>query len=103
MRSSFGDSMRSARQPTPEVTTVERPLPVGLEDLFHGVIKKMKIKRKMFDDSGKRTTTDTPSWRCPSNPASRRAARSDLRELGIRREGGQRDLVFIVEEVSLPA
>ncbi|KAK0615947.1 DnaJ domain-containing protein [Bombardia bombarda] len=71
MRGSFSESMgggggaqqqqqqRSARQPTPEVTTVERPLPLSLEDLFNGATKKMKIKRKMFDANGKRTTSDT--------------------------------------------
>src|SRR5437763_4900085 len=39
------------RQPTPEVTTVERPLPMTLEELFKGVNKKMKIKRKTFDEA----------------------------------------------------
>ncbi|KAL9591306.1 MAG: hypothetical protein Q9179_007857, partial [Wetmoreana sp. 5 TL-2023] len=48
-RSSFRDSpsdRRRRRAPTPEVTTVEKPLPLTLEELFKGTHKKMKIKRK---------------------------------------------------------
>ena len=50
---------QAARAATPEVTTVERPLPLTLEELFKGTHKKMKIKRKAFDEvTGKRTTQD---------------------------------------------
>lgn len=35
---------RSARRPEPD--TVSMPLPVSLEDLFHGGVKKMKLNRK---------------------------------------------------------
>lgn len=101
MRTSFGpDATRSARQPTPEVTTVERPLPLALEDLFHGVTKKMKIKRKMFDESGKRTTTDTV-LEVPIKPGLKKGSKIRFKGVGDQEEGGQQDLVFIVEEVSL--
>jgi DnaJ family protein B protein 4 len=100
MRTSFGsDSARSARQPTPEVTTVERPLPLALEDLFKGVTKKMKIKRKMFDESGKRTTTDTV-LEVPIKPGLKKGSKIRFKGVGDQEEGGQQDLVFIVEEVS---
>lgn len=102
MRGSFGaDSMRNARQPTPEVTTVERPLPLALEDLFNGVTKKMKIKRKMFDDSGKRTTTDTV-LEVPIKPGLKKGSKIRFKGVGDQEEGGQQDLVFIVEEVRVP-
>lgn len=101
MRASFGDSMRSARAPTPEVTTVERPLPVSLEDLFNGVTKKMKIKRKMFDDSGKRTTTDTV-LEVPIKPGLKKGSRIRFTGVGDQEEGGQQDLCFIVEEKPHP-
>jgi DnaJ family protein B protein 4 len=99
MRTSFGsDAARSARQPTPEVTTVERPLPLALEDLFHGVTKKMKIKRKTFDESGKRTTTDTV-LEVPIKPGLKKGSKIRFKGVGDQEEGGQQDLVFIVEEV----
>jgi DnaJ family protein B protein 4 len=99
MRTSFEGGARGARQPTPEVTTVERPLPLSLEDLFHGVTKKMKIKRKMFDDSGKRTTTDTV-LEVPIKPGLKKGSKIRFKGVGDQEEGGQQDLVFIVEEVS---
>ena len=99
MRGSFGESMRSARAPTPEVTTVERALPLSLEDLFTGVTKKMKIKRKMFDDTGKRTTTDTV-LEVPIKPGLKKGSKIRFKGVGDQEEGGQQDLVFIVEEVS---
>lgn len=97
MRGSFGESMR--RAPTPEVNTVERPLPLSLEDLFTGVTKKMKIKRKMFDDSNKRTTTDTV-LEVPIKPGLKKGSKIRFKGVGDQEEGGQQDLVFIVEEVS---
>jgi DnaJ family protein B protein 4 len=101
MRGSFGEGMRAARAPTPEVTTVERPLALSLEDLFTGVTKKMKIKRKMFDDSGKRTTTDTV-LEVPIKPGLKKGSKIRFKGVGDQEEGGQQDLVFIVEEVSFP-
>ncbi|KAK4162761.1 protein psi1 [Cladorrhinum sp. PSN259] len=98
MRGSFGsESMRGARQPTPEVTTVERPLALSLEDLFNGVTKKMKIKRKMFDETGKRTTTDTV-LEVPIKPGLKKGSKIRFKGVGDQEEGGQQDLVFIVEE-----
>jgi DnaJ family protein B protein 4 len=98
-RGSFGESARSARAPTPEVTTVERPLPLSLEDLFQGVTKRMKIKRKMFDATGKRTTTDTV-LEVPIKPGLKKGSKIRFKGVGDQEEGGQQDLVFIVEEVS---
>ncbi|KAL2128202.1 hypothetical protein VTI74DRAFT_9526 [Chaetomium olivicolor] len=101
MRGSFGESMRSARDVTPEVTTVERPLPLALEDLFNGVTKKMKVKRKMFDETGKRTTTDTV-LEVPIKPGLKKGSKIRFKGVGDQEEGGQQDLVFIVEEKPHP-
>lgn len=98
-RGSFSESARSARQPTPEVTTVERPLPLALEDLFNGVTKKMKIKRKTFDETGKRITSDT-LLEVPIKPGLKKGSKIRFKGVGDQEEGGQQDLVFIVEEVS---
>jgi DnaJ family protein B protein 4 len=99
MRTSFGDGTRGARAPTPEVTTVERPLPLSLEDMFTGVTKKMKIKRKTFDETGKRTQTDTV-LEVPIKPGLKKGSKIRFKGVGDQEEGGQQDLVFIVEEVS---
>lgn len=101
MRSSgFADSPR-AREVTPEVTTVERPLPLTLEELFRGVTKKMKIKRKTFDDTGKRTTTDQV-LEVPIKPGLKKGSKIKFKGVGDQEEGGQQDLHFILEEVCRP-
>ncbi|KAI0471599.1 DnaJ-domain-containing protein [Xylariaceae sp. FL0804] len=96
----FGRSGR-AREATPEVTTVERALPLTLEELFHGVTKKMKIKRKTFDESGKRTTTDTV-LEVPIKPGLKKGSKIKFKGVGDQEEGGKQDLHFIVEEKPHP-
>ncbi|CAK7207683.1 Molecular chaperone (DnaJ super) [Sporothrix eucalyptigena] len=88
---------RSARQHTPEVSTVERPLPVSLEEMFNGTTKRMKIKRKMYDDNGKRTTTDTV-LEVPIKAGLKKGSKIRFKGVGDQEEGGQQDLCFIVEE-----
>lgn len=98
-RTGFGDSGRSARpQPAAEVTTVERPLPVTLEDMFSGANKKMKIKRKVFDETGKRTLTDQV-LDVPIKPGLKKGSKIRFKGVGDQEEGGQQDLCFVVEEV----
>ena len=97
MRTSFGDPR--GREQTPEVTTVERPLPMTLEELFNGVTKKMKIKRKTFDDSGKRVQSDT-ILEVPIKPGLKKGSKIKFNGVGDQVEGGRQDLHFIVEEVS---
>lgn len=105
MRTSFPDAGmgggRSARQPTPEVTTVERSLPVSLEDMYKGVEKKMKIKAKKFDDNGKRTTTDQ-MLTVPIKAGLKKGSKIRFKGVGDQEEGGQQDLCFVIEEVSHP-
>lgn len=85
---------------TPEVTTVERPLPLTLEELFRGVHKKMKIKRKAFDEvTGKRTTQDKV-LEMDIKPGLKKGSKIKFKGVGDQEEGGQQDLHFVVEEVS---
>ncbi|KAK8034353.1 DnaJ like subfamily B member 4 [Apiospora rasikravindrae] len=98
MRGFPQDGFRSsAREATPEVTTVERALPLTLEELFNGVTKKMKIKRKTFDDSGKRTTSDQV-LEVPIKPGLKKGSKIKFKGVGDQEEGGKQDLHFIVEE-----
>ncbi|RDA94215.1 hypothetical protein CP533_0604 [Ophiocordyceps camponoti-saundersi (nom. inval.)] len=91
----FADSRK--RDPTPEITTVERSLPLTLEELFHGVTKKMKIKRKTFDESGKRVQTDQ-ILEVPIKPGLKKGSKIKFNGVGDQVEGGRQDLHFVVEE-----
>ena len=58
-RSTGGRTRAQPRPREPEITIVEKPLPVSLEELFKGATKKMKVKRKTFDEkTGKRSTDE---------------------------------------------
>lgn len=103
-RTGFGDipggmGARMPRQQTSEVTTVERPLPVSLEDLFKGTSKKMKIKCKLFDANGKRTTTEKV-LEVPIKAGLKKGSKIRFKGVGDQEEGGQQDLCFIIEEAS---
>ncbi|KAM0332971.1 hypothetical protein ACHAQA_001627 [Verticillium albo-atrum] len=89
------------REATPEVTTVERALSLTLEELYKGVTKKMKIKRKLYDESGKRTTTDTV-LEVPIKPGLKKGSKIKFKGVGDQEEGGQQDLHFIIEEKQHP-
>jgi DnaJ family protein B protein 4 len=98
-RTSMNSESRK-REPTPEISTVERPLPLSLEDLFNGVVKKMKIKRKTFDEAtGKRITNDQ-ILEVPIKPGLKKGSKIKFNGVGDQVEGGRQDLHFIVEEVS---
>jgi len=102
MRSSFGESVSvGMRAGTPEVTTVEKPLPLSLEELFAGTTKKMKIKRKTFDEMGKMQRTDTV-LEVPIKPGLKKGSKIKFKGVGDQEEGGQQDLHFIVEEKEHP-
>lgn len=99
-RSSFSDSR--GRDATPEVTTVERPLPLTLEELYNGVNKKMKIKRKQFDETGNRVSTDQ-ILDVPIKPGLKKGSKIKFTGVGDQSmEGGRQDLHFIVEERDHP-
>jgi DnaJ family protein B protein 4 len=99
MRSSFSGPEGRGRDSTPEITTVERPLPLSLEELYNGITKKMKIKRKTFDESGKRVQTDQ-LLEVPIKPGLKKGSKIKFNGVGDQVEGGRQDLHFIVEEVS---
>lgn len=88
-----------ARAPSPDVTTVEKPLLLSLEELFSGTHKRMKIKRKTFDDSGKRSTEDK-ILEMDIKPGLKKGSKIKYKGVGDEEAGGQQDLHFIVEEVS---
>ena len=97
-RDSNGGSSRH-RAPTPEVTTVEKPLPVTLEELFKGAKKRMKIKRKTYDGNGKRRQEEKV-LDMEVKPGYKVGTKIKFKGVGDQEEGGTQDLHFVVTEVS---
>jgi len=92
----FG-SRQQARPQTPEVTVVERQLPVSLEDMYKGAHKKMKIKRKTYNQQGQRTTEDK-ILEMDIKPGLKAGSKIKFAGVGDQEEGGSQDLHFIVTE-----
>jgi DnaJ homolog subfamily B member 4 len=95
--------MRPQPRPrTPEVTVVEKPLPVTLEELYRGAHKKLKVKRKTFDEStGKRSVQDK-IVEIDIKPGMKAGSKFKFKGMGDQEEGGSQDLHFIIEEKPHP-
>jgi DnaJ family protein B protein 4 len=89
------------RAPEPEVTVVEKPLAVSLEDLYSGTTKKLKIKRKTFDAETGRQSTQDRILEVPIKKGLKAGSKIKFSDVGDQVEGGTQDLHFIVAEVSL--
>lgn len=89
------------RAPAPEVTVVEKPLPVSLEELFNGTTKKMKIKRKTYDSATGKQSTQDRILEVPIKKGLKAGSKIKFSDVGDQVEGGTQDLHFIVSEVSL--
>lgn len=90
---------RQQRPQTPEVTIVERPLPLTLEEMFLGTHKKMKMQQKSFDENGKRTVKDR-IMEMDIKPGLKKGSKIKFQNVGDQEEGGRQDLHFVIEEVS---
>jgi len=90
------------RQPTPEVTTIERPLPLTLEELFKGTNKKMKIKRKTFDESTGKAQVQDRILEMYIKPGLKAGSKIKFKAIADQEEGGTQDLHFIVTEKEHP-
>lgn len=80
---------------------MERTLSLTLEELYTGTKKKMKIKRKTFDDSGKRSVQDK-ILEMDIKPGLKAGSKIKFKGVGDQEEGGTQDLHFIVSEVRQP-
>ena len=106
-RPNFGGARTSSsrfREPrrgvTPEVTTVERNLPVTLEQLYKGAIKKMKIQRKRLDEATGKRKIEDKILDVEIKPGYKAGTKIKYKGFGDQEEGGTQDLHFIVTEVS---
>ena len=95
-----GNSMRR-RDRSPEVTTVERPLPVTLEELYRGTHKKMKIKRKTFDPRTQKQNVEDKILEMEIKPGYKAGTKMKFKGVGDQEEGGTQDLHFIITEVNI--
>lgn len=98
-RTSSGFGSRRPREATPEVSVVERDLPVTLEDLFKGTTKKMKIQAKKFDSSTGRQSLEDKVLEVPIKPGLKAGSKIKFNHVMDQVEGGTQDLHFIVKEV----
>ena len=83
-----------------QVTTVKRPLALSLEELFNGCHKKMKIKRKAFDEVTGHMVTQDKLLEMDLKPGLQKGTKVKYKGVGDAVEGGRQDLHFIIEEVS---
>lgn len=96
-----GNSGMRRRAPSPEVTTVERPLPVSLEELYRGTHKKMKIKRKTYDARTGKRNVEEKVLDMEIKPGYKAGTKIKFKNMGDQEEGGTQDLHFIITEVRL--
>ncbi|KAI9746496.1 MAG: hypothetical protein M1818_000209 [Claussenomyces sp. TS43310] len=92
---------RRQRAPSPEVTVIERPLPVTLEEMFTGAHKKMKMQQKAFDENGKRTVKDK-IMEMDIRPGMKKGSKIKFTNVSVTEEGARQDLHFVVEEKKHP-
>jgi len=92
-------SRARARARTPEVTTVERPLKLTLEELFKGTHKKMKIKRRALDETTGLKEIKEKILEMDIKPGLKKGSKIKFKGVGDQEEGGQQDLHFVIEEV----
>jgi len=90
------------RAATPEVTVLERPLMVSMEDLFKGTTKKMKIQRKKFDDATGKLGKEERLLTMDIKPGFKAGGKFKFTDVGDQVEGGTQDMHFIVKEKPHP-
>jgi DnaJ family protein B protein 4 len=102
-RRSTGAGNRPQPRPrTPEVTVVDKSLPVTLEELYKGAHKKLKVKRKTYDEAtGKRSVQDK-ILEIDIKPGMKAGSKFKFKGMGDQEEGGSQDLHFILEEKPHP-
>ena len=90
------------RPQTPEVTVLEKPLPVTLEDLFSGTTKRLKINRKIFDSQTGKQSTSEKILEVPIKKGLKAGSKIKFQNVGDQIEGGTQDIHFVVSEKAHP-
>ncbi|KAI9690362.1 MAG: hypothetical protein M1822_009324 [Bathelium mastoideum] len=84
-----------------ELTFVERPVWVTLEELYYGTRKKLKVKRKIVDNAG-RTSQDEKILGISIKRGLDTGSRIKFAKVGDEIPGRRQDLHFIVSEKEHP-
>lgn len=88
------------RTVTPEVTIVERPLLVSLEDLYKGAQKKLKIKRKTVDQATGKQKSEEKVLEMEIKPGYKAGTKIKFKSVGDQEsDGSTQDMHFIITEV----
>jgi len=90
------------RQRTPEVSIIEKPLPVTLEEYFNGTTKRMKINRKTFDPRTGKQATEEKILEVPIKQGIKAGSKITFNDCGDQIEGGTQDLRFVLQEKPHP-
>ncbi|PNS15384.1 hypothetical protein CAC42_643 [Sphaceloma murrayae] len=98
-RAFSGMNAKPKRQHTPEVTVVEKPLRVSLEDLFKGINKKLQITRKTFDERTNKQSTEKRVLDIPIKKGMKAGSKFKFSGVGDQIEGGVQDMHFVLEEI----
>jgi len=101
----FGSSPRGQppRPQTPEVSIVEKDLPVSLEDLFTGTKKRMKINRRKFDPVSGQMSREEKILDMDIKAGLKAGSKIKFAGVGDDTDGGTQDLHFIVREKEHPS
>ena len=98
--SRFRQAEARERASTPEATIVEKPLEVTLEQLFTGMKKKLKIKRKTLDNTTGKRKMEEKVLEIDVKSGYKAGTKITFRGWGDQNEEGSQDLQFVITEVS---
>ncbi|KAF2157993.1 HSP40/DnaJ peptide-binding protein [Myriangium duriaei CBS 260.36] len=90
------------REQPPEITVVEKPLAVTLEEVFNGSNKKLALSRKKFDDRTGKQTLEKVILDVPIKKGLKVGSKIKYSKIGDQIEGGQQDMHFILEHKPHP-
>ncbi|PPJ59381.1 hypothetical protein CBER1_06902 [Cercospora berteroae] len=97
-----GSSQFRRREPEPETTVVEKPLPVSLEEMYNGAQKKLKVQRKTYDAQTGKQNTEDKILSVPIKRGLKAGSKIKYPDMGDQVEGGTQDLHFIIKEKAHP-
>lgn len=100
-RSRMSSNM-SPRARNPEVTVLEKPLPITLEDIFNGTTKKLKINRKTYDEATGRSSTQEKVLTVPIKKGIKAGSKIKFTNAGDQTASGTQDIHFVLQEKPHP-
>lgn len=92
--------MRRSRNP--EVNVYEKPLPISLEEIFNGATKKLKIRRKTFDERTGKSSSEDKVLTVPVNKGMKPGSKVKFSNAGDQTESSTQDIHFVIQEKPNP-